>query len=259
MLPTLAQRLAIRSAPSGLPVMRQRWSRLLFAHWAVSPSEVQATLPPGLHVDTFNGEAFVGIVPFFMERIRPVCAPPLPWLSWFLELNVRTYVYDEAGNAGVWFYSLDCNQPVAVRLARRFFHLPYHHATMKAAGSKAGISYRCQRDGEPLASSYDYQARGQLVEAEPGTLEFFLVERYLLFSQSPDGRLNTGRVYHAPYRVCEAACAFPGTEPLRQAGFSVPQASPRSLLYSPGVDVKVYPLKRVLQAYQVPTTSLPLR
>lgn len=245
MHPTLAQRLALRLQPPGRPVMRQRWSRLLFAHWAVSPSVVQATLPPGLHVDTFNGEAWVGVVPFYMQRIRPVFAPPLPWLSWFLELNVRTYVYDEAGNAGVWFYSLDCNQPLAVRIARRAFHLPYHHAKMKAVRDRGGVNYTCQRVGEPLASRYHYRPAGpHLREAEPGTLEFFLVERYLLFSASPDGRLNTGRVLHSPYQITEAACTAPGTEPLRQAGFAVPQAAPRSLLYSPGVDVTVYPLKR---------------
>jgi hypothetical protein len=132
MIPTLNQRLAHRDKPSAFPVMRQRWSRLLFLHWPMEPDVIQATLPPGLTVDTFDGRAWIGVVPFFMERIRPVFCPPVPGISWFLELNVRTYVHNEQGNSGVWFYSLDCNQPLAVEIARRLFHLPYQHAEMKA-------------------------------------------------------------------------------------------------------------------------------
>ena len=110
--------------------MRQRWAGLLVLHWPIEISLIQDRLPPGLHVDTFNGQAWIGVVPFFMQRVRPTGLPPVPWLSWFLELNVRTYVHDDAGNPGVWFFSLDCNQPVAVEIARRAFHLPYQHAAM---------------------------------------------------------------------------------------------------------------------------------
>ena len=113
-MPTAAQRLAARERPQGFPVMRQRWSGLLFLHWPVEISLIQKRLPPGLHVDTFDGQAWLGVVPFFMQRVRPIGLPPVPWLSWFLELNVRTYVHDDAGNPGVWFFSLDCDQPVAV-------------------------------------------------------------------------------------------------------------------------------------------------
>ena len=244
MIPSLAQRLALRERPPGFAVMKQRWSRLLFAHWSISPSVIQATLPKGLHVDTYNGQAWIGIVPFYMERIRPVGLPPLPWLSWFLELNVRTYVYDEHGNSGVWFYSLDCNQPLAVEIARRGFHLPYQHAKMAAKITNGAVDYRCQRKGEPTPSHYHYRPSSGLREASPGSLEFFLVERYLLFSTSADGRLHTGRVHHAPYTFADAACEAPGMEPLRQAGFAIAQAAPQSLLYSPGVEVSVYPLRQ---------------
>ena len=244
MIPSLAQRLALRQPPRDYAIMRQRWSRLLFAHWAISPSMIQATLPKGLHVDTFNGQAWIGIVPFYMERIRPRFLPPLPWLSWFLELNVRTYVYDEFGNSGVWFYSLDCNQPIAVELARRGFHLPYQHARMSAKIVRGAVDYHCQRKGESVVSHYHYAPVGDLREAAPGTLEFFLLERYLLFSTAADGRIHTGRVHHAPYPFADAACDAPGMEPLRQAGFAIAQAAPQSLLYSPGVDVSIYPLRR---------------
>ena len=113
--------------------MRQCWSGLLFLHWPVDPAMIQSRLPDGLFVDTYDNKAWLGVVPFFMDRVRPVMLPPVPGLSWFLELNVRTYVHDAQGRPGVWFFSLDCNQPLAVEIARRFFHLPYEHAAMKAA------------------------------------------------------------------------------------------------------------------------------
>jgi uncharacterized protein YqjF (DUF2071 family) len=143
--PTLEDRLAVRDHPAPRPVGFQRWNDLLFLHWKIAPELVQVTLPPGLRVDVHEGAAYVGIVPFFMERIRPAWLPPLPWVSWFLELNVRTYVHDREGHPGVWFYSLDCNQPLAVALARRFFHLPYFNARMRArrrGGSVAELRAR---------------------------------------------------------------------------------------------------------------------
>ena len=243
MIPTLNQRLAHRDKPSAFPVMRQRWSRLLFLHWPMEPDVIQATLPPGLTVDTFDGCAWIGVVPFFMERIRPVFCPPVPGISWFLELNVRTYVHDEQGNSGVWFYSLDCNQPLAVEIARRLFHLPYQHAEMKAKMEGDAVRYDCQRKGETVAADYRYRPGGELRTAEPGSFEFFLLERYLLFSTSRDGRIHSGQVHHVPYTFVEAECDAWSAEPIRQAGCALPEGSPTSLLYSPGVDVSVYPLR----------------
>ncbi|MDB6139007.1 MAG: hypothetical protein JWO94_2079 [Verrucomicrobiaceae bacterium] len=243
MAPTPDQRLALRQRPDRIPAMRQRWSRLLFAHWKIDPVLIQKTLPAGLHVDTINGEAWVGIVPFYMQRIRPVFAPALPWLSWFLELNVRTYVHDDHGNSGVWFYSLDCNQPVAVEIARRAFHLPYQHARMKAVLTGETVDYHCQRKGQPITSRYQYKPAGALRVAEPDSLEFFLLERYLLFSTSSAGLIYTGQVHHQPYVFTEAACDTFDLEPIRQAGFEAGDSPAQSLLYSPGVDVTVFPLR----------------
>src|SRR5260370_520901 len=110
------------------PVMFQRWLHLLFLHWPVSPEIVQMTLPKGLQVDTFEGNAWVGIVPFFMQGVRPAGFISFPGISNFLELNLRTYVRDANGRPGIWFYSLDANQPLAVCLARATFALPYEFA-----------------------------------------------------------------------------------------------------------------------------------
>jgi uncharacterized protein len=104
-----------RQLPLGQsPVMFQRWLHLLFLHWPVEPRTIQSTLPPGLQVDTFSGQGWIGIVPFFMRGVRPVGLPSIVGPSNFLELNLRTYVRDRDGRPGIWFYSLDANQPLAV-------------------------------------------------------------------------------------------------------------------------------------------------
>jgi uncharacterized protein YqjF (DUF2071 family) len=151
------QRLAMRQRPDDFSVLRQRWSELLFLHWPFSSEVIQASLPKGLYVDTFDGQAWVGIVPFYMDRVRPVFFPPVPGISWFLELNVRTYVHDETGEPGVWFYSLDCNLPLAVAIARRFYHLPYEHAEMSVHKHGDEIHYAAQReDVASTKSEYIY-------------------------------------------------------------------------------------------------------
>lgn len=241
--PTPDQREAVRNRPPGFSVGHQRWSDLLFAHWEVTPDRVQANLPNGLFCDTHEGRAYVGIVPFFMERIRPAFLPPLPWVSWFLELNVRTYVHDEQGRPGVWFYSLDCNQPIAVKLARRFFRLPYYHARMTARRNSGLIEYRCHRHGSPEAR-YRWTAASKTQTAAPGSLEFFLLERYALFTADIEGRIYMGRVHHEPYRYGTTEVEALDTEPATLAGF-VLSGEPCSLLAATHVDVDIFALQEV--------------
>ena len=244
MTPTDAQRLSMAEHPGGYPVMRQRWAGLLFLHWPVAPERIQARLPEGLFVDLHDGQAWLGVVPFFMERVRPVGLPPVPGLSWFLELNVRTYVHDAAGRPGVWFFSLDCDQPLAVEIARRAFHLPYEHASMQVARQGNRIDYACRRRsaGEEVAR-FRYELAGAARPAAAGSLEQFLVERYLLFSARPDGRLFCGRVHHAPYRIAPAVCDEWSAAPLAWDGFARPAEPPLSALVAAPVDVRIFPLK----------------
>jgi len=240
--PTEVQRTDFRARPDGPLVGRQRWNQLLFAHWKIEPATVQATLPRGLYVDTHGGAAYLGIVPFAMERVRPAWLPPLPWVSWFLELNVRTYVHDAKGRPGVWFYSLDCNRALAVVIARRFFHLPYFRARMAASLLGGEILYECQRrDVNAGAVRYAWTPGETSAPAAPGSLEFFLVERYLLFAADPAGRLYSGRVHHAPYRVSQPSLSEFSVEPARQAGFHL-EGGPTSVLAALPVDVSVFPL-----------------
>ncbi len=239
--PTLESRLAFRDRPTRAHVMNQRWESLLFLHWRWDTAEIQRTLPPGLFVDTFQGEAWLAIVPFYMRGIRPRFCPPVPGISNFLELNVRTYVHDDQGRPGVWFYSLDCNQPLAVWTARTFFHLPYQHARMQAAISDTEIAYNCQRRGEANESRFRYHIQPQTHVAEPGSLQFFLAERYLLFSKAPKG-IRCGQVHHTPYPLADVKLETWDVKPLLQAGFADPSRPPDHIIGSPGVDVLVYPL-----------------
>lgn len=229
--------------------MWQRWRDLLFLHWRVGPDVVQRTLPPGLRVDVFEDEAWVGVVPFFMEAVRPAGLPALPWLSSFLELNVRTYVRDEAGRPGVWFYSLDCARGVAVEVARRGFHLPYEHAAMEAERGAGGeVAYRCQRRPQERfgAAEYRYRGVGPVFEAEPGSLESFLAERYRLFSwNARRRRLYSGEVWHRPYPLQAVEVGAWSAEPLVWNGGFVPEGPPQARHFSAGVEVGIFPLRRV--------------
>lgn len=195
-------------------------------------------------MDTHHGRAFIGIVPFFMQRIRPAWLPPVPWLSWFLELNVRTYVHDTNGRPGVYFFSLDCNQPLAVHLARRFFHLPYFSAAMRAKHVGNEVRYACRRRGDQTLSEYHWESSSSLHEAEPGSLEFFLVERYLLFTGRGDGQLVSGQVHHLPYRIGPVAVKNFSAHPATLAGFVLkdPMIAP---ICASAVDVEVFAVQRV--------------
>ncbi len=194
-------------------------------------------------MDTFEGAAYVGIVPFFMERVRPVWFLPLPWISWFLEMNVRTYVHNDAGEPGVWFYSLDCNQPIAVILARHLFHLPYRHARMTAKNVDGTIHYECLRHAAADSfSRYSWSPGLDAAPATPGTLDFFLIERYLLFSINRASQFFQARVHHEPYRIHTPILHEFSSKPARQGGFDL-SGTPISVLGALGVDVSIHPLK----------------
>ena len=224
---------------SGSPIMYQTWTRLLFLHWRWDPAEIQNRLPSGLGIDRFNGSAWIGIVPFFMGGVRPVGFPPLPVLSNFLELNLRTYVRDESGRPGVWFFSLDANQPLAVWVARLLFALPYQHATMRANRIDGWTDYVSARSGRELVLNYRYRPTGPFSEAALGSLEFFLIERYRLFAFR-GGQLFSGRVYHVPYQLSEADLGCYDPRLFKLDGFHVPVGPPDHVCYAPRVDVSVY-------------------
>ncbi len=245
--PTLDDRLAARTPPPGDRLaMRQRWEDLLFLHWEVSAEEIQKRLPEGLHVDTFGGRAYLGAVPFFMRKVRPRGLFALPGLSNFLELNVRTYVHDAKGLPGVWFFSLDANQPVAVEVARRWYHLPYQHAKMSARRDGTTVTYDCRRRGKNESAHYQYDQPEGGQEAEPGSLEFFLLERYVLFSwHAKKQRLFRGYVHHAPYRYSMTEPEKWSALPLQWEGFDPGDTPPAHAAIAAGFDVNAFAIAPV--------------
>jgi len=231
--------------PHTRPVMAQRWRDLLFAHWEVPAAAVSARLPPGLEPDLFHGRAYIGLVPFKMEAIRPVRLPPLPWLSWFLEMNLRTYVVDRQGRAGVWFFSLEANRLPAVWLARELFQLPYHHARMRVGAIGATFAHHCQRDGMPAGRCRTLWSVGAALPApEPGSLTHFLIERYLLHAWDPRAKtLHHARVWHEPYPLRAAVLHEAATDIFLWNGLPTPRDPPAHVAASPGVLVQVHPLE----------------
>lgn len=277
-LPTTEDRIRLTRRPEGQPVvMRQDWQQLLFLHWRVSPELVQATLPPGLTVDTFDGDAYIGLVPFTMRNVRPVGLPAVPGLSHFHEINVRTYVHAN-GEPGVWFYSLDAANPIAVAIARALFHLPYHWADISMPWPKSEVSseesstgkhgfdirYRTSRRSSNESSDLLYEPLlwseseddsvlskrpddSQSRYAIPGTLDYFLCERYLLYAVK-GSKLYAGRVHHSSYRLFDVRSKDIKDTLVAAAGFpGVSTNPPDHRVYSDGVSVEVFGLRPVVE------------
>jgi uncharacterized protein YqjF (DUF2071 family) len=232
--------------------MSQRWLDLLFAHWPVSVEALRPSIPDRLAIDTFDGAAWIGVVPFRMEAVRPRWLPAVPWLSSFPELNVRTYVTLD-DRPGVFFFSLDAGNPVAVSLARRFFSLPYFRARMSCSRDGDQVVYGSNRThaGAPRASLEGrYGPVGDVFRAEPGTLERFLTERYCLYTTSESvgrrpGTLYRGEIHHAPWPLQAAEATF--SESSLLDGFAVEgrAETPSNLLFARSLDVVVWRLKRL--------------
>lgn len=245
--PTDDERLRGRDLPAERPLMRQIWRHLGFLHWPIDGAAVAALLPPGLEVDSWGGVAYVGLVPFTIPFSRTPRLG-LPIAPAFHEANLRTYVHRGCRDPGVWFFSLEAASRLAVTAARVGYHLPYFHARMSmeisdgpSAPHGTTIDYRCRRlgGGAPAELSVRYRPVGPAAPAAAGSLEFFLVERYLLYAW--DGRaLSSARVHHAPYPV-QPAVAFEVRETLTSAAGLPPPAGPPALVhYARQVDVQIY-------------------
>ncbi len=195
--------------PEQQVLMHQNWHHLLFLHWEVPPHLLQVLIPPELTIDLFEGKAYVGLIPFTITGVRPVLAPPLPGISSFHEVNVRTYVHRAGRDPGVWFFSLDAASTLAVAAARAAYKLPYFFANITMDVSRdplPRIDYTAHRDDPrgkmPAHAHIRYQpAEGPITHAVPGTIEHFLLERYILYSFDEDHRLHRARVHHQPYPI----------------------------------------------------------
>ena len=185
--------------------MHQNWGKLLFLHWSVPVSVLRPMIPRALEIDTFDGGAWLSITPFTMWGIRPTMLPAIPGLSDSHELNVRTYVHAE-GVPGIWFFSLDASNAIAVLAARLGFHLPYFQAVMRLEEAGETITFTSRRTddrGRPAQFRAQWTRGEALPAPPPESLEFFLVERYCLYA-ARDEKLYRGRIHHAPWSLRRA-------------------------------------------------------
>ncbi len=241
-------RLAPTRRPQQAAIGYHRWSNLLFVHWRLPAEKIAALLPKGLSLDTWEGDAWVGLVPFQMSRVRPWWSP---WGFAFPETNVRTYVHREGRDPGVWFFSLEAANSLAVQIARRFWGLNYFRATMSVERSDNCLEYRSRRQWPgPAGASLSLTAEigpslpaTQGGRAIPGTLEHFLVERYLLYTERRD-RLLRGQVHHSPYPLKSAHVTSLQQSLLTANGIEVSQP-PCHAVFSEQVDVEIFPLVSV--------------
>ena len=237
--------------PDRQVLLHQNWHHLLFLHWEIPPGELQALLPPRLTLDTFEGKAYIGLVPFTMTGVRPILTPPLPWISSFHEVNVRTYVHCEGRDPGVWFFSLDASSRIAVAAARAAYHLAYFEAEMDLRVGKGALpvfeldSRRTDPRGtKPANAHVRYRAlEGPVQPATPGTLEHFLIERYILYARS-ESQLYRARVHHTPYVLLEPQLDHLEETLIWAAGIKRPDRIPL-MHYSPGVSVEIFRPEKV--------------
>jgi len=214
--------------PSSAWIMTQTWNDLLFAHWPVDERDLQDKLPSGLLLDTFNGQPWIGVVPFRMTNVSPRGVPPMPFVSSFLELNVRTYVTLNH-KPGVYFFSLDANSALAVAAARTLFHLPYFVAAMDV-GTRDGqfvyTSTRQTRTGEVAEFAATYGPVGYAVTPEPGSLEYFLTERYCLYTVDSAFRARRLEIHHPPWPLQTAEATIAVNTMADVAGIRLPSSAP---------------------------------
>lgn len=207
-------------------VMIQIWQKLLFAHWPVAVNDLRPLVPPELPLDTFHGQAWVSIVPFYISGLRPRWIPPVPGISTFPEINVRTYVTIN-DKPGVYFFSLDTNETLAVVGARMFYHLPYFKATMECRSEGNAITYtsRTARNGTQAAFTATYKPVGDISTAPPGSLDHWLAERYCLYNVFK-GQVYRVNIHHPPFPLQPAEAEIRENTMAESHHIPLPDAKP---------------------------------
>ena len=226
------------------PIMRQRWERLSFLHWGFEPAAVQRLLPDGLTAETWDGAAWVGLVPFFMQVASPD-GRRVPWVSNFCETNVRTYVRDESGRGGIWFFSLDAARLGAVLAARCGpYRLPYFWSSMRLGRRGDEMAYLTRRRWPrpaPATSRANSRICVRIGDPIPfgqvSDFEHFLTARWRLFSVTA-GRPTSARARHDPWPLHRASATMVDDQLLTAAGLPAPDGPPL-VHWSPGVDVAI--------------------
>ncbi len=232
--------------PARLWNMQMTWHDLLFAHWPVPASQLRELIPTALEIDTYGGEAWLGVVPFGMSQVRHRLLPPLPGTSRFPELNVRTYVVIDE-KPGVWFFSLDAANRLAVWMARRTFHLPYLYAQMSLHRQGERVEYTSQRihRGAPEAQFQgSYQPVGPVYHTHPGDLDDWFTARYCLYAMDSQGRLWRSEIDHQPWPLQQATADLRVNSMVAPLEVTLPN-SPPLLHYVQHLDVHAWTLDPV--------------
>jgi uncharacterized protein YqjF (DUF2071 family) len=230
--------------PEGAWIMTQSWHDLLFAHWPIDQRSLREKVPPGLPLDLFDGQAWIGVLPFHMTNVAPRGVPSVPFVSAFPELNVRTYVTLH-GKPGVYFFSLDAGSPIAVAAARALFHLPYHAAVMTVEARGEEVQYRSRRTSRmPGAAAFEavYRPSGPVHEARPGSLEYFLTERYCLYTVDDSFRAKRLEIHHPPWPLQAAEAEIRVNTMAEAAGIRLPAVAPL-LHFSRRQDMVAWPMR----------------
>jgi uncharacterized protein YqjF (DUF2071 family) len=230
--------------PEGPWFMTQSWHDLLFAHWPVDARGLSEKLPAGLPLDTYEGQAWLGIVPFHMTNVAPRGIPSLPFVSSFPELNVRTYVTLH-GKPGVYFFSLDAGSSLAVTAARTLFQLPYYAATVSVREMDGEIHYRSSRDTRiPGVAEFEarYKPIGPVQLPQPGTIEHFLTERYCLYTVDDSFKARRLEIHHWPWPLQVAEAHISVNTMADAAGLRLPSTAPL-LHFAKRQDMVAWPMK----------------
>jgi uncharacterized protein YqjF (DUF2071 family) len=204
-------------------VMGQTWEDLLFAHWRVEEAALRRVVPSQIPLDTFDGSAWVGVTPFVVTGLRARLMPPLPGTARFPEINVRTYA-SVGGRPGIYFFSLDTPNRLAVPAARRVYRLPYFRARIDADREGDGMRYRSERvgnDGPRAGIDSEYRGCGPAHRAVPGSFEHWAIERYCLYTLDDHGRVLRGEIHHPPWPLQRAHAVFAGNTMGRQIGIDL--------------------------------------
>jgi uncharacterized protein YqjF (DUF2071 family) len=217
---------------------RQTWTDLAFLHWEIAETALRNIIPDELEIDTFDGSAWIGLVPFDMKGVMLRGMPDLPGVSHFPEINVRTYVIHD-GKPGVWFFSLDAPNHLAVWAAQRFFHLPYNHAQVSLKVSENKTHYRAIKGSREFEAVYTCKEPLQVSE---GSFEHWATERYCLYAQGSRGQLYRGDVHHQPWPLQRATIDIHTNSYL--ADFSLGNMHPQ-ILYSKSIPVAVWALAKI--------------
>lgn len=239
-------RLSIRERPTGNPIMHQRWSTLLFMHWRVPEELLRPLIPNDLHIDMHDGAAWIGVTPFTIPEIRLAGLPALPVIGSTHEINVRTYVHHQ-GVPGVWFLSLDASNPLAVAGARVSFALPYFQALIKLEHRGEETRFKSVRahPGAPRAVFEAQWRRGEtLPESQPGSLDFFLTERYCLYA-SRGSRILRSRIHHATWPLCRATLTSCSSTMVESHGLPSPDGDPIVHAQAAPIDVGIWRISAV--------------